>query len=284
MIGIGQSYAKAVPARLVGEFVVVPPVVYAVSILESLLLTPVHLILQFGNSSVTLTTIDQTSVVFIHTGDIEKTLILTDLPSGIKIFPTTSISTASTSSIATSTGIYLSTVLATLYLSSLLTNVTPNTITLLSGAETWVLNMENSASSQYDDFGFNSFSHDTVNQRYLACSEDGIYSLSGTTDNGVPIDSLIEFGTSNFGSQQLKNISNAWLGLSTTGQVYLKVQADNNTVTYEAKAYNSNLENQRVDIGKGLRGAYWKFSIISHTPLELESITFLPLPINRRIK
>lgn len=279
---IHQPFAKCVLGRFLGELK--PPPITLINYSEVVTILSSYNLMLFEDIIALITCASPVSYAYII--PIDATNVVLTATTFSRLYTTLANSTSSITATMTLVDrvTYIQNIINYLYISGYSIGIKPNTTGVNVNSETWVLNMENSASSQYDNFGFNSFSFDPINQRYLACSEEGIYQLTGTTDAGTAIDSLVEFGTSNFGTQQLKNISNAWLGLSTSGKVYLKVEADNNIVTYEAKDYNPILQNQRIDIGKGLRGSYWKFSVIAHTPMELESITFLPIPINRRIK
>lgn len=156
-------------------------------------------------------------------------------------------------------------------------------LALLANAETWVINMETGAATQYDDFGFNSFAYDEANGRYLAFAEDGVYELTGDTDNGLSIESTLQLAQTNFGTPNLKTVPYAWIGVNSTGTVFLKVNVNGQEYVYQADAGDTFLENQRVSLGRGLRPAYWSFTLTSMTPAEFESITFQPVALDRRI-
>jgi len=150
-----------------------------------------------------------------------------------------------------------------------------------SESRVWVVNLTNNASSQYENYGFVSFfEKDGV---CYGIAEDGIYKLDGSTDEGSPINSLVEFGRSNFGITNRKTVQNVYLGVSSINKIFLKVDADETTYTYEARSNSDAIKNNRVDVGRGLRGNYFNFTLITDDTFELDSITFTPVTLSRRI-
>jgi hypothetical protein len=146
----------------------------------------------------------------------------------------------------------------------------------------WVVNLDTHASSQYDDYGFVSFFND--NGKSYGIAADGIYELTGTTDAGNPINALIDFGKSDYGTAQKKHVPNFYLGCGSTGLMSMQVQADNQTYTYPARSYSTYVDNHRVDVGKGLVGNYWNPVLINNGfYFDLGTITFEPVPLSRKI-
>ncbi len=147
----------------------------------------------------------------------------------------------------------------------------------------WVINTDSGASSQYDNYGYNSFF--TRDGKAYGVAEDGIFRLDGTTDNGTAIDALIEIGRSDFESSQQKTIPNVYLGISSTNKMYLKIEADGQEYTYEARSSSTTLKTHRVDPGKGLKGNYFNLTIMNNTgsDFDLETVTFKPIQLSRKI-
>jgi hypothetical protein len=152
------------------------------------------------------------------------------------------------------------------------------------GARVWVVNTDTGASVQYDDYGFNSFFE--RDGEYFGVAEDGIYKLSGTTDAGVPIEGLVDYGTSTFGTAQRKRLMNVYAGVSSTNRMLLKVSADGDTYIYEARSSESgHLKHHRFNLGRGLAGTHWRLQLLNKSgcDFDLESVEFEPVILSRKI-
>jgi hypothetical protein len=147
----------------------------------------------------------------------------------------------------------------------------------------WVVNLDNKASSQYEQYGFNSFFE--RGGVFYGVAGNGIYKLEGNTDSGDQISALITTGRSTFNTNKEKSVKNVYLGLSSTNRMVLKVDVDGSAYYYTARSNDSNMNNQRVDIGKGLKGNYWQFTLLNSEgcDFELESIEFTPVILRRGI-
>lgn len=173
-----------------------------------------------------------------------------------------------------------------------ISGITINSLNLLqSGAKpvldetsrAWVVNLDTHATSQYDEYGFSSFFND--NGKSYGIAADGIYELTGDTDAGNPINALIDFGRSDYGSSQKKKIPCFYLGVGSTDKMLVKVDADEQEYTYEARSNSENIENHRVDVGKGLIGNYWNPVLMNQDgcDFDLETIAFEPTLLSRKI-
>lgn len=150
--------------------------------------------------------------------------------------------------------------------------------------ETWVVNADTSASSSYENYAFNSFS-DVAGQMFAARS-DGLYLLEGDTDAGSPIQASLSFGSTDFGSPQLKRPEFAYIGVSSTGTMYLKVIVNGGTeYIYAARRSDDFLAQQRIDLGKGMRASYVTFQLYNSDgcDFELNTVRFEAAELTRRI-
>lgn len=147
----------------------------------------------------------------------------------------------------------------------------------------WVVNLDNAATSQYDDYAFNSFF--TRDGRHYGVAEDGIYLLEGDDDAGAPIQALAELGLSDFGTSRAKLVPSLYLGVASTGAMVVKVVADGQEYYYTARSSSTDLKNHRVDTGRGLKGVNWSFTVLNQNggDFDLASIEFVPLETKRRI-
>jgi hypothetical protein len=147
----------------------------------------------------------------------------------------------------------------------------------------WVVNMDTGASSQYEQYGFNSFfTRDGV---HYGVTDDGIYKLEGDDDAGQPIDALAALPRSNLGDGYLKNVPNFYVGVASTGKLILKAVADGQEYLYEARSSSEELSTHRIDLGRGLEGTFWQFTLMNQDgcDFEIADIEFVPVVRKRRI-
>jgi hypothetical protein len=151
------------------------------------------------------------------------------------------------------------------------------------GGVVWVVNMDSGASSQYEQFGFNSFF--TRNGVDYGVAADGIYKLEGESDNGREIQAVAVLPRTDMGDPRIKHVPHFYAGISSTGRMILKVEADGNTYYYDARGSSEVLKNQRFDIGRGLEGNYWQLTLLNRDgcDFELDSIEWTPAVRQRRI-
>ena len=147
----------------------------------------------------------------------------------------------------------------------------------------WVVNYATGASSQYEGFDFNSLS--AWGDTYLGVRPDGVYVLEGDTDAGEPIRAQVGFGVDAFGGAYKKNVESAYLGVSASGPMHMRVTADGQTYTYEADRVASNMQTQRVRFGRGLRASHIALELLNEAGanFELADIQLLVTTLSRRV-
>ena len=130
-------------------------------------------------------------------------------------------------------------------------------------SKAWVMNTETTAMGWYDNFSFESIV--SWKGRELAVGPDGIHELTGDSDNGQKIDSLVESGFTDFGVAQTKRLDNMYFGYTSDGQVAVKTEvyeSGSPPSTYLLEERDANApRNSRVTPGKGLWGRYWRLTI-----------------------
>jgi len=146
--------------------------------------------------------------------------------------------------------------------------------------QVWVVNLATEASSQYDDFGFNSFF--THEGRHYGVASDGIYLLEGTTDNGEVIESMVDFGINNCGLPHRKKITNVRIGTTDGADTVLEVTTDTGTREYKLEKSKEGDFFWRARMPHVQQGVYWRFVLKSSTQFELNSIDFAPANLTRR--
>lgn len=161
------------------------------------------------------------------------------------------------------------------------------TSTLAAGANfsTIALHTESNALTSYDNYKFNSFAQ--FNGVYLGANDNGIFALSGATDDGALINAAARVGLTDFGTSHLKRIDRCYVGYRADGSMILRVFTDEVTVRdYLLTATGkSGLHGNHVRIGKGLAARYWQFEIQNKDGADftLDVMELKPTPLRRRI-
>jgi hypothetical protein len=148
----------------------------------------------------------------------------------------------------------------------------------------WVVNMESAASTQYSNYGFNSFF--VRNGESYGVADDGIYRLTGDTDLLEPIDAQINLGSNRLGASTDKRLPAVYINAASDGKLIMKVEVDGAApYYYEARSSSDTLDNHRVDTGRGLKGNNWTFTLMNQDgdDFELANLEFVPLQGSRRI-
>lgn len=130
----------------------------------------------------------------------------------------------------------------------------------------WVMNDRNGAMSRYTNYGFNSFAR--IGDRHFGTDSTGLYLLEGDCDqteqNAAPIIGKAGTGMLDLGSKELKHVSNVYLSVASEGFVAVDVEVSSGYKTveryrYYARSLGRNAEQQRVDVGRGLRSNFYAF-------------------------
>lgn len=155
-----------------------------------------------------------------------------------------------------------------------------------SGAEyiSYLLSPETFSVSTYSNYNF--YNSARYLDNYLFINSQGLFKYGGDTDNSEDITATIKTAALSFGTSNLKQIPNFYLGLSNSNKIVLKVSVDGKAVTYyKLNKTSENLTTQKISIGKGLIGRYFQFELITqeNTQLEVESLEFYPLILKRKL-
>jgi len=138
----------------------------------------------------------------------------------------------------------------------------------------YCVNLENMAATQYMGFDFTSISGE------YGTAPDGIYKLN---DTGA-VSYVVRFGRENFGTEALKHLPAAYLGVDSEEPMQLRVQLPGDIdYTYSARSSGTETKIQRVDPGKGLRANWYDLSLIGESDFTLASVSFAPVASTRRI-
>lgn len=153
----------------------------------------------------------------------------------------------------------------------------------------WVLNTKTLGATPYNNFDFNSFA--AFNETTYAAKTDGIYDLTGDTDQGEAIVAEIRTGQMNLGTGKEKRCPTAYIGAKTNGSLVMKVVTDEPSGTKTENWYAvetrpaDSVRTTRVTFGRGLKSVYWQFALsnVDGSDFELASLEMLPVILTRRI-
>lgn len=156
----------------------------------------------------------------------------------------------------------------------------------------WVINTESKAVSRYTNYGFNSFARHQHSDKYYGAKPDGVYLLAGADDDGDAIDAVVRSGMTDFGMAAVKAIPLAYLGLTTDGQMVMRMITTSNEggekiahwYRLEERAAAA-LRETRIKIGGGLESVWWQWELVNvdGADFEVSSIRWLPAILSRRI-
>lgn len=140
----------------------------------------------------------------------------------------------------------------------------------------WCMNLDRGATTQYVGFDFNSFAGE------YGLKSDGLYALSG----GTGVDAVIGLGKTDFGSEELKHLPAAYLGVDAPEPMVLVVSVPNGmNYSYTARSSGEDLQIQRIDPGRGLRANWYDLSVYNTegSDFTLATVSFAPVASGRRI-
>lgn len=165
--------------------------------------------------------------------------------------------------------------------------VTPDGETFIG----YIVNVRTSAVTTMTNYPFNAFTTVKVGGRTigLATGQYGVYRLGGDTDDGEPIRARARLGLNDFGTNQLKRVSNSFIGYTSDGKVVLKTvttdggRKKENWYTLKPRSAHSAVDG-RFDIAKGLTARYWGWELenAQGSDFELADLKVWPMPLQRR--
>lgn len=146
---------------------------------------------------------------------------------------------------------------------------------------TWAMNTRTHAVTEYTNYSFNSFAR--MGDRYLGATKDGLYDLSGDTDNGTDIIADIKSGFAQFAGVHLSSFKGAYIAARGGGSYVLRIYTGTGQ-EYHFSVATDSMKTARVDMGKGIRARYFAFELISAgQDFDLDSLEFIPLIAKRRV-
>ena len=125
------------------------------------------------------------------------------------------------------------------------------------------LRLNNLAVSQYCRYDFDSMTK--FGDMYLGAGEEGLFTLEDAdTDDGLDINSVIEFATTDFGISHQKRIRSLHVGYETDGDMTVTIICDeDNEKEYTLAPINSSNKQHgsKVKVNREQKGRYWTIKI-----------------------
>lgn len=129
----------------------------------------------------------------------------------------------------------------------------------------WSFNTESMRMSEYDNYNYLMLG--TVFGKTIGVAADGIYELTGDTDNAVDINADVLFGLDSFRTEDLKRIKTVHLGYraDNSGDLNVQIVVDGEDKIREYIVRHvssaSGIKRGRATIAKGLKSRYWQYGV-----------------------
>lgn len=138
----------------------------------------------------------------------------------------------------------------------------------------WCLNLDTKSATRYEGYDFSSIS------RGYGTMSDGLYSIEG---GSADVPWVIDLGKENFGTEEKKKLPAAYLGCSSERPIKLRIRTPKDDYTYVARSCSDELQEHRVDPGKGLEASWYGLSLEEDCDFTLATASFAPFASHRRI-
>lgn len=136
-----------------------------------------------------------------------------------------------------------------------------------------------SATAQYLNFDYNSMVK--FGDDFLCASEDGLFKVSGDSDNGEAITSYFEPGTTDFGISNEKKLRCFYISYEASGNLELTVSTELGfSETISIPASTPGQKARKETVSRSVRGRYFTFQIKGvGVDFSIDEIKVLPLII-----
>lgn len=159
--------------------------------------------------------------------------------------------------------------------------------------EAWVVAEVAKSSRRYLNYAFTGYAE--IAGRYYGVKADGVYLLEGATDAGTAINASINPGRQDYSVPTRKRQETAYLHFGSsagsiafaTGVMHLTITDDQgNAYTYDTDRNASQIQVQRIKVGRGLTGTYLSYRITNDlgSPFELVGFELMAVEMKRRVR
>lgn len=154
----------------------------------------------------------------------------------------------------------------------------------------WSLGTTNKQLSKYTNYPCNSFAK--LGRVYLGCTDEGIFQLDGTDDDGEQINARLRGALTDMGTLAMKRNTTAYLAYSAPTGLILRTitttkDGDKVAHTYRLKAQPAGaIREGRIKLGGGVASMMWGWEIenVDGGPLELHALQFKPIVLERKMR
>lgn len=153
----------------------------------------------------------------------------------------------------------------------------------------WMMNTDLRAFTERKGVSFDSVID--AGGRHFAAGPDGIFEITGTTDNGEPIDGWLRTFLSEFGTAKMKRTPDIYVGYSGTDMLLKMRTRDSSSGELFEDWYMVERRqltgdgNGRAKVGRGLKSVWWGMELrnINGADFAIDNINWRPLILDRRI-
>jgi hypothetical protein len=146
-----------------------------------------------------------------------------------------------------------------------------------------VLNLAHQGVSEYAGLSFNSMCR--FNGVYLAADSNGIHALDAERDEDEAIEAELHTGITNMGTNLLKRVTDAYLGVKSDGNYeFLTFSDDNYQADYIIVDGETAPHIKKQNLARGIKSKYWGFGFRNSegSDFELQSVRAIPQVSPRR--
>lgn len=122
-----------------------------------------------------------------------------------------------------------------------------------------LMNMKNFALTEYTNYNYNSIGF--FNGKMVGVKADGVYELTGDTDDGSNIEWSFKTGKLDIDDGVVKKTRYVWLSYKPSGDLQLIVDDGEHEYEYDVESYKQIDNGVRVKLGKGIRNRYLQFEL-----------------------
>ena len=122
---------------------------------------------------------------------------------------------------------------------------------------TLVLNTENFALSEYNNYAYNSMTY--FGGKWIGCNDAGLDELEGDKDGSTNIVALVRFPTIDLHKEYVKRLLHAWLSGRTTGELDIKViENETEPLVTHYTSHNAGgiIDRERIKFSKAHKGRF----------------------------
>jgi hypothetical protein len=147
----------------------------------------------------------------------------------------------------------------------------------------WAVNYQTGAVSRYDAMPATSCCF--FKGVLYVTNVVGVYAVDNISDQGVNINSSVDFGMTDFGQPEDKRVPAIYLGASSNGTLAVNARTNIGEMGYFGMDLSpAGWHGSRATLGRGIQARYWQFRVVSinGATVEIDALSLDPLILKRR--